>query len=149
VIAAVQRVAALIGKWGCYFLCILHLAEKMLGKFLDPFHFYILAVQARYMREVCFLDDPAGLFSSLVGGRWRVLKAGDGLDSAGNAYDLPLAYVLQPGELEIDRYEIKGEADSSHFVVGDGVTVEWDPYGESRTVRLGHLVSKRIFRRTA
>ena len=146
-IAAVQCVAAFIGKWGCYFLCILRLAEKALGKFLDPFHFYILAVHGRFMRENCFLDDPAGFLSSLVGGRWIVLKAGDGADSAGRLYDLPLSYVPQPGEFEIDRYEVPGETEG-HFIVGDGVTVDWDPYGKSRTVKDGKLISKRIFRRT-
>jgi hypothetical protein len=149
VIAAIQRVAAMIGEWGCYFLCILRIAEKFLNSILDPFHFYLLARASGFMRENCYLDRPAGLLGALIGGAWIVLKAGDGLDSAGKPYDLPLAYVLQPGELEIDRYEIAGEADSSHFVVGDGVTVEWDPYGDSRTVRLGHLVSKRIFRRVS
>jgi hypothetical protein len=144
VIAAVQCVAALIGRWGCYFLCILRLAEKLLGKMLDPFHLYVLAVQSHYMRENCFLDFPGGLLGALAGGRWRVLKAGDGLDSAGNAYDLPLAYVLQPGELEIDRYEVPGETEG-HFIDVDG----WDPYGDSRTVRDGRLVSRRIFRRTS
>jgi hypothetical protein len=147
-IAAVQRVAAFIGKWGCYFLCILRLAEKILGKLLDPFHFYILAMQGRYMRANCFLDDPAGFLGTLLGGRWRVLKAGDGLDSAGNKYDLPLAYKPAEGELEIDRYEVKGETEG-HFVVGDGVTAEWDPYGESQTVKNGILISKRIFRKSA
>ncbi|MBE3088021.1 MAG: DUF261 family protein [Chloroflexi bacterium] len=146
-IAAVQCIAASIGKWGCYFLCILRLAEKALGKFLDPFRFYILAVQGRYMRWNCYLDDPGGFFSTLAGGHWRVLKAGDGKDSAGNDYDLPLAYVPAEGELEIDRFEVAGESEG-HFVVGDGATVDWDPYGESRTVREGRLVSKRIFRRT-
>jgi hypothetical protein len=144
VIAAVQRVAAMIGEWGCYFLCILRIAEKIIGQLLDPFHFYLLARAGRYMRENCFLDFPAGLLSAIVGGSWRVLKAGDGLDSAGNAYDLPLSYVLQSGEFEIDRLEIEGEKDSSHFVLPD-----FDPYGDSRTRMLGRKVSMRIFRRTA
>lgn len=141
-IAAVQCVAAFIGKWGCYFLCILRLAEKYLGKLLDPFHFYILAVHGRYMRENCYLDDPAGFLSSLVGGRWIVLKAGDGADSAGRPYDLPLVYELKPGELAIERWQVPGE-DEGHFILPDG----WDPYGASRTVRDGGLVSKRIFRK--
>lgn len=153
-IAAVQCVAAFIGEAGCYFLCLLRLAEKFLGKFLDPFHFYILAVQGRYMRANCFLDQPADFLSILIGGHWRMLKAGDGKDSAGNAYDLPLSYKLAADELEIDRYERAEVAAGkttliAHFVVSDGVTVEWDPYGTSRTVRDGKLVSKRIFRRMA
>jgi hypothetical protein len=153
-IAAVQCVAASIGEAGCYFLCLLRLAEKLLSKFLDPFHFYILAIQGRYMRENCFLDEPADFLSTLVGGRWRMLKAGDGMDSAGKPYDLPFSYKPAADELEIDRYErIEAVAGKTiligHFVVGDGVTVDWDPYGKSRTVRDGKLVSKRIFRRIA
>lgn len=143
-IVAVQKVCKQIGLTGCYFLCILRIAEKILDEFLDPFHFYLLARQGRFMKETCFMDIPAGLLGAIVGGEWIVLKAGDGLDSAGNAYDLPLAYELQPGEFEIDRLEIEGEKDSSHFVLSD-----FDPYGDSRTRRLGHKVSMRIFRRTA
>ena len=148
-IASPQRVMAAIGKAGCYVLCIIRHAEKLRDCDFSPLAEYGSARMLGFMREDCYVWSAGKLLGHLAGGAWIVLKAGDGLDSAGKPYDLPLAYVLQPGELEIDRYEIAGDADSSHFVVGDGVTVEWDPYGDSRTVRLGHLVSKRIFRRTA
>lgn len=141
-IAAVQNVAYFIGKWGCYFLCILRLAEKAMVKLLDPFYYYILAVHNRYMRDTCFVDKPGELLASIVGGEWVVLKAGNGLDSAGRPYDLPLAYVLQPGEFEVDRWEKSGDPEG-HFILPDG----WDPYGKSQTVANGKLVSRRIFRK--
>lgn len=140
-IAAVQRVAALIGKAGCYFLCISHLAEKLIGAELEVFHVYMLARTCAHMRENCFVDLPGGLLGMLAGGKWQVLKAGDGLDSAGRPYDLPLAYALQPGELDVQRWEIPGETEG-HFICADG----WDPYGQSVTAAHGKLVSRRIFR---
>jgi hypothetical protein len=141
-IEAVQKVCSLIGKWGCYFLCILHEAEKILCQQLDPFHFYLLAVRGAVMMDTCFVTNAGDFMGMLVGGRWRALKAGDGLDSAGRPYDLPLAYQQKPGEVVIDRWEIAGETDG-HFVGSDG----WDPYGNSQTVRNGRIVSKRVFRK--
>lgn len=143
-IAAVQHVAALIGKWGCYFLCILRLAEKLLGRELDVFHCYLLALTCALIRETCFVDRPGELLGMIAGGSWRVLKAGDGLDSAGLPYDLPLTYELRPGELEVERWAVPG-AEEGHFILPDG----WDPYGASATVAHGKLVSRRIFRKTS
>ena len=147
-IASPQRVMASIGKAGCYVLCILRHAEKLRDCDFSPLAEYGSARMLGFLREDCYVWSAGKLLGHLAGGSWIVLKAGDGLDSAGKLYDLPLAYVPAEGELEIDRYGIDGE-EEGHFVVGDGVTVDWDPYGDSRTVRLGHLVSKRIFRRTA
>lgn len=142
--AGIQRVAALIGKAGCYFLCILRLAEKQLDRSLDVFHCYLLALTCGLMKENCYVEQPGKLLGMVSGGDWRVLKAGDGLDSAGRPYDLPLSYELQPGELEIERWEVPG-AEEGHFILPDG----WDPYGQSATVAHGKRVSRRIFRRIA
>jgi hypothetical protein len=140
-IDAIQKVSALIGRAGCYFLCILRLAEKLLADQLDVFNCYMLAIACACMKENCFVERPGELLGMIAGGKWQVLKAGDGLDSAGRPYNLPLAYVLQVGEMDIQRWEIPGETEG-HFIVSDG----WDPYGSSMTVAHGKLVSRRIFR---
>jgi len=141
VIEAPQRAAAALGKGGCYVLCIFRWAEKVAGIAVDALAEFARAVGRECVYADGYVRQADVLLSSLAGGTWRVLKGGDGLDSYGKPYDLPLSYQPAPGELEIDRYEIAGEA--GHFVLPDG----WDPYGESRAVRDGRLVSKRIFRR--
>lgn len=148
-IAAPQRVAAVIGKWGCYFLSILRKAEEVLGRELDPMVEFSNAVNENFLRASdCFVLKPAELLASFIGGTWTVLKAGDGVDSAGNPYDLPLSYKANSREVEILRYEIPGT--EGHFVLGDGVGgIAWDSFGKSITASAGRLVSRRIFRRTA
>lgn len=148
-IIAPQHVAIIIGKWGCYFLSILRKAEEVLGRNLDPMVEFSNAVNKGFLRATdSFVLDPAKLFASFTGGTWTVLKAGDGMDSAGKPYDLPLSYVLDSREVEILRYEITGT--EGHFVLGNGTGgIDWDSFGQSITARDGKLISKRIFRRTA
>ena len=139
---APQRAASALGKGGCYVLCILKLAERLTGRLLDPLLEFVDAITRGRVDGTAFVWQAGALLSDFTGGTWEVLKAGDGVDSAGRAYDLPLSYVAQAGELEIDRYEVEGAP--GHFVLTD-----WDPWGESRAVREGRLVSKRIFRRVS
>jgi len=148
-INAPQHYAVILGKWGCYFLSILRKAEEALGRQLDPMVEYVNATGAGYVREAdSFVLDPARLLASFLGGEWRVLKAGDGADSAGKPYDLPLAYVCDSREVEILRFEIPET--EGHFVLGDGLgAIAWDSFGKSITATRGKLVSKRIFRRIA
>lgn len=140
---APQRAAAALGKGGCYVLCILKLAERLTGRLLDPLLEFVDAFNRGRVDCAAFVWQAGALLADFTGGAWVVLKAGDGADSMGRAYDLPLSYVAQLGELEIDRYELEGAP--GHFVIADG----WDPWGDSRAVREGRLVSRRIFRRTA
>jgi hypothetical protein len=148
-IAAPQHVAAVIGKWGCYLLSILRKAEEVLGRNLDPMVEFGNAVTEGFVRASdSFVLDPAKLLGSFIGGTWIMFKAGDGLDSAGKPYDLPLSYKIDSREVEILRYEIPGT--EGHFVLGDGTGgIAWDSFGKSITASKGKLVSKRIFRRIA
>jgi hypothetical protein len=131
-----QRVAASIGESGCYFLSILYFAEALTRQAVDALVAYQSALDAGYIDSECFVKDPAKLMQMLTGSRWMVRKAGPG-------HELPLDYALKAGELEILRYERRGNA---HFVVGSGRgTVAFDPYGVSATVMSGQMVSRRIF----
>jgi hypothetical protein len=130
-IDAIQRVALQIGRYGCYFLCLLKLSENF-GFNQDVFYWYTVAENAKWMGEDptlpgqrCFVFKPEELLGSLLGKRMSLRKEG------------PL-YVAKPGELEILRKEIPGI--SGHFVLPD-----WDPMGESNTGTNGVVVSKRIF----
>lgn len=132
----IQRNAELVGKYGCYFLSILHLAEGIVGELIDPLRAYLYARDEGWMSADCFVSDPASILLHFSGVKWRGSKE-------------PSDYSTKSGELEILRFELRETMlTKAHFVVGDGEgRVGWDPYGNSDTVARGELVSKRIFRR--
>lgn len=135
---APQRIATVLGEGGCYFLSLLYLSEKISGADIDPLEAYEVAVSLGMMGEDCFVKAPSAVLDFYAGSKWAVTKEA-------------AHYATQEGELEILRYERPTPGNTfGHFVVGDGEgSVEWDPLGQSRTVKDGSLVSKRIARRIA
>lgn len=131
-----QREFEKIGKTGCYFLSIVHVAEKYCGKYIDAYEAYKLAMVGKTIRDDCYVVDPPALLRMLTGVAWTVTKE-------------PSTYKPIKGEQEILYFERKDTlATTGHFVVGDGEgVVSYDPYCDSMTVRKGVLSSKRIFRR--
>ena len=129
-----------IGKTGCYFLSIVHVAEKYIGKYIDSYDAYKAAIRSKTMRDDCYVTDPSALLRMLTGVAWTVTKE-------------PSDYATTKGEQEILYFERQDSATMAtqtigHFVVGDGMgVVSYDPYGDSLTVSKGVLSSKRIFRR--
>ena len=130
-----QLIMERIGKDGCYFLSIVYLAETIKGKIIDAVQVYANAVHAGWMYPDCFISNPDQLLAYLTGGKWSVRKE-------------LATYRAQAGELIIQRWERReGMRTWAHFVVGDDAgQVIYDPYGESLTVRLGGIVSLRVFR---
>jgi len=124
-----QRVLEMLGKFGCYLLCLLKLAERILKKTLNAEIVYGEMLSRGFMDSECFLFRPDLILSALTGRRYTVRK---------EAAD----YELKPGEEEVLRYELKVNSMNTlaHFVLPD-----YDPYGESQTRTRGVLVSKRIF----
>jgi hypothetical protein len=133
----IQREFEKIGKTGCYFLSIVHLAELYTGKYIDAYDAYKAAIKGKTLRDDCFVLEPAALLRMLTGVAWAVTKE-------------PKEYQATKGEQEILYFERNDTMQTwGHFVVGDGFgLVAYDPYGDSQTVKKGALFSKRIFRRT-
>lgn len=132
-----QVIMEQIGKYGCYFLSLIRAAEKLISRSIDAVAVYEDVTKRGWMGPDCFMHRPAEVLAYLVGGSW-------------NAQHQSRLYKPKPGEITILRYERKDPSASwTHFVLAgeDGQTVEYDPYGDSRTVREGELVSKRIFTR--
>ena len=135
---AIQRDYELMGAEGCYLLSLIKAAERILGRYIDAYEVYIRAHAAGAIDERCYIYDPPAVMTLMLGGRWKVEKKG-------------ADYIPAPGEITILRYEREERAPSgtktySHFVLAalNGLSVAHDPYGDSRTVREGTLVSKRI-----
>ena len=135
-----QLHAEIMGAGGCYLLSLIDIAEDLIKREIDVFRVYADAVAEKWMTEDCYLERPARILTELSGEPWDIRKEGP-------------EYLCKPGEYEILRYEreIKTPGKTvtiAHFVRGDGKgKVLYDPYEGSRTVRDGHLVSKRIFGR--
>lgn len=129
-----QTIARKLGESGCYFLALLHLANRD----NDAIGLYKQAVTAGVMDEDCYIKDPARLLSLISGGNWSVRHA-------------PATYATLGHEWEILRYERKTTVKTyAHFVVGDGRgQCVYDPLDNALTVSQGQLVSKRIIKREA
>ena len=136
----IQAAMAALGKAGCYFLSICKASGDAC---IDVIEEYRDSVASGALGADCYVQDPARIMAQLVGGSWEVIKAGPG-------HPLPLEYVCKAVEREILRYErpVAPGEEPAHFVLGDGNGhVVFDPWGDSATVRDGHLASKRILRR--
>jgi len=132
----VQKDLEKIAAEGCYFLSLLRAAENETGEYIDPYATYLKAVALHYMGDDCYITDPAALMQLVTGKRWAVSKESRSFQATAN-------------DIEILRFErVETSKTWAHFVLGDGQgAVEYDPYGDSKTVRSGALISKRIFRR--
>ena len=156
-IYGIQPLAKVLGESGCYWFSLCKAAEVCLQSPVDPFLEASRAIAVGTLRASdAFLLDPEAAFTGLtlaLGYSWNVIKAGDGLDSAGFMYPLPLDYKCSQGEYDILRFERpnpEGGAPLPHFVYGNGKGgVSWDPWPGSRTVAEGKLISRRIIRRKA
>jgi len=129
-----QTIARKLGESGCYFLSLLHLAQRD----NDAIGLYKQAVAKGIIDEDCYVKDPPLLLSLITGGRWSVVHQA-------------AQYLTKSDELEILRFERKAAMKTyAHFVVGDGRgQVEYDPLDNAQTVAAGQLVSKRIVKRLA
>jgi len=135
---AIQRDYERIGAEGCYLLSLIKAGERLTGRYIDAYEIYIRAHAVGAINEKCYVYDPAAIMALMLGGRWAVEKQ-------------TADYRSRPGEIVVLRYEreerIKDKTEVySHFVLAtqDGIDVAVDPYGDSRTVREGRLVSKRV-----
>jgi hypothetical protein len=121
---------------GCYLMCLLYIANKYTNTPLSPQRIngtlWYKFLQDKFLDANCFIRDPGGILRAMG------LKA----DYTG-VHEKP-TYPCKANEVEILYFE--GPA-GGHFVCGDGRgNVTYDPWGVSRAVTEGRLVSKRIFR---
>lgn len=128
-----QAKALQTGRFGCYFLCWLKLAEQD-SLLADLLYWYdelesrgLMGADPTAPAERCFILNASGTASAVFNGDWTVSKE-------------DLNYWVKPGEREIWRIEAPGH--KGHFVLPN-----WDPLGLGWEKRVDLLVSKRIARR--
>lgn len=130
-----QKILLTLGEGACYLLSLIRLAEDLLGKYIDVVPVFRDCITMGFVREDCYILDPAAIMHLLYGGKWTWWKE-------------DADYEPKDGEFEILRFERSTPARIySHFVLGDGQSgVGYDPLGDSQTVAHGELQSKRILR---
>lgn len=131
-----SRLRKAIHDDGCYYMSIFYLVNKWTGlevsaDFIDSL--FDVFVSDGEMSKECYILDPEKIFNHLG---FKVKYR--------DVHDKPTR-MCKPDEVEILYFF--GPA-GGHFVAGDGKgNVAYDPWGVSRAVSEGRLVSKRIFRR--
>jgi hypothetical protein len=132
-----QKIFYEIGETGCYMLSVIHLAEEVLGRYIDAYDTFLKAqativVVGHETKPVVDRDltvwGAGELLTFLTGMNWKKEWSG-------------ASYVCKEGELEILQYYWEEEK-KYHFICKD-----YDPYGNSATVVNGKPIAKRIFRR--
>ena len=125
-----QRVMSEVGEEGCYLLCIVDIAEEVLKERIDAVVAYLDGIERGFVQENCLMTNAAGFLEMLTGVKWE------------KRYE-SATYVKKDGEFEVQKWQRKsGVGTVDHFK-----RENYDPYGDSRTVREGFLESKRIFAR--
>lgn len=137
-----EKLKSEIKQWGCYFMSLLFLVNKLTNMSLPIGRIntlYRLFVSQGWMTETCFIQNPTAILG------WAGIKAQ--MVFVDGTHRVRPDYECLPNEYEILCFSREGAAPRTHFVVGDGSGhVAYDPYGESLAVKEGELVSKRVFR---
>lgn len=131
-----RRLNEEINRFGCYFMCLLFIANKLknyafsAGKIEELYDYFVME---GWMDEDCYVTDPVAILNFL-GVKVRSASFTENMD------------IEAPWEvLYWERVDGHGKV-IPHFTVGNGRCVTtYDPWGVSRTATEGTLKSRRIF----
>jgi len=131
-----RRFPKAINDEGCGLVCLFFIAFDRAGRKVtieELLEYYHDMVANGVIREDCYINH------------WGDALAFLGIPNFYVGWETP-AYQCKRDEVEILQF-LNPANGFKHFVVGDGAgNVVFDPIGKSRTVAVGHLFSKRIFR---
>lgn len=139
----VQRLAELYGAGACYVSVALEIAEAAGGRPIDALRAFDSLLASGLVAENGYVLDAVALIEHLLPGtKWEVEKVGPEGRAQG-PWEWEALLFARPGDRS------RGEPEEvTHFVLGDRAGgIASDPYGQSRTVREGRLIGKRIFRK--
>ena len=131
-----QKLALAIGNNGCYFTCLIYLAESLTGQnydLIDEFNFCCQKIDANnvaWITENGYVNRPDLILAHYLNKRIGVIKTNN------------LKYVPSNNDYFIGCYKWNG---GSHFVyLNKELKVLFDPLGKSNTVKNGKLESLRV-----
>lgn len=129
-----QKDCAALGEEGCYFLSLLWIAERELGRDLDALAVFDEAKRRGWAGEDCYMANPAQMMTELLGKPCTVRKSWD--------FSEPLK--ANEREVRCFKRDLTGVT-YYHFVAVDGDgSVAYDPLEDSNTVKHGKPQSRRI-----
>lgn len=119
----IQNKLEMIGKYGCYFLCLIHSFDEKatLDKIVE---YYDLFIKNRWLTKDCEVLDAQGIANKLSGKKVAVVKS--------KTIDYKANVVI------IKWYNPK--TGFTHFT-----TKDFDPLENSKTVAEGYQVDYRMF----
>ena len=128
-----QKECKALGDEGCYFLSLLWIAERELGRELDALKVFGMAKGKGWTDSECYMKNPARMMSELLGKPCSIRKSWDFSEKLGsNQWDI---WLYKRPATGVTYW---------HFVVvSDGVVI-YDPLENSNTVRHGAPESRRI-----
>lgn len=123
--------------WGCNLCIFFWYVNKILKLRITP----------EFMMDAAYIFEKKGWIDNEFGiVHYKDIYAWLGLDVKYYGH-VPADSVCAPDEFEHSMWEKTFEGKTTgHFVASDNGIVTYDPYGESNTVRYGHLVNKRKFK---
>ncbi|MBQ7746011.1 MAG: DUF261 family protein [Spirochaetia bacterium] len=130
-----------IGEYGCYALCIINIAEQVMGKRIDKLAAIENGIATGSIEwhddnyrhpDNMYVERPNRFLSLLTGGKkWSVRKESD------------ILYKPKKGEYIVERWTRNGYG---HFArTRDG----YNSLQDSKCVTLGKIESLRVFKETA
>ena len=133
-----QSFCEAIGKWGCYALCIINIAEEVLGYKLDKLKAIEEAIERGYISwnednyadpKNFDIDQPALMLGMLTGRKFTVRKEFN-----------DILYKPQKDEYIVERWERNGYGHFARTKAG------YNSLQDSKCVTLGKLASLRVFK---
>ena len=135
-----QSFCKAVGEWGCYALCIVDIAEKVLDIHLDKLSCIELGIKKGYIswNEDNYMDPknfdvlrPDKFLGMMTGATWSVRREND------------ITYQHAPDEYIVEKWERNGYG---HFArTRDG----YNSLQDSKCVNQGKLASLRVFKMVA
>jgi len=133
--SGIQTFLAEAGESACYALCLIEIAERVMGSKVYPMAALEDAIERGLIHyggagddENFFVIRPDVFLSRMTGRPWAIAKA---------APD----YAPRSGEWVVDRWERK----QTGMVTGHFRLPDWDSLEDSQTVKHGKIVSRRVF----
>lgn len=128
-----QKYALTIGRYGCYFLCLIKIAERKTGNSIDLLSAFEYSLKQGWITEDCFVNYPQ-----------CIIKHFTNINYVCVVKELDLSYKPKATDVLVGCYVYNK---SSHFVLlSSDKKLLWDPLGESNTYKLGKLDSYRVIR---
>lgn len=142
-----QKIADVIGEFGCYFCSLVYIAEQETGKEIDVIRAFQkyngkTTCGIQWVEDDCYINRPDLILLDLL-----KTNSGSTINNVTVRKETDINYYPKSNEVLVGCFEWKSTMKTfSHFVnVDKNKRVINDPMGSSNTVKNGSLRSLRVF----